>query len=336
MTDKKVAQETVSKALESLLDLAKGHSSRGTATTAVESMRDAGAGAGGSGGPQVFHTPSNSDPKGWAGSTPMPEAEDGAHDDIDENGTDYRGVSHGLRKSIMAKLAKGQALTEAEMYVLKSILAKSDDRDADDMDKGSYGPSPADAGKADVPVKKGKDSDDDDEDDKPFGKSLVEHASENEDVSKGLEMSHFLAGWARVQDMSLQSAEARIVDKVTKSLARIAQEDGAFQVELAKSVGALAEVMALQGQRLEQLESTPARGPKSAQTPHPQVVEKSFGHGGAPQAEQLQKSQVLDTMLDMVHKSLLPAQEVVKFESTGELREELYQAVLAHRASNGR
>lgn len=333
MTDKKVAQETVSKALESLLDLAKGHSSRGTATTAVDSMRDAGAGAGGSGGPQVFHTPSNSDPKGWAGSTPMPEAEDGAHDDIDENGTDYKGVSHGLRKSIMEKLSKGQALTEAEMYVLKSILAKGSDKD-DDMDKGSYGPSPADSaatgGK--VPVKKGKGSDDDDDDD-DMGKSLSDVASENEDVSKGFEMSSFLSGWARVQSDYMQAVEDRIVGRVSKSLAQQAQEDAAFQVELAKSIGALAEVMALQGQRLEQVEATPARGPKSAQTP--QVVEKSFGHGGAPQPEQLQKSQVLDTMLDMVHKSLIPAGEVVKFESTGELREDLYQAVLAHR-SNGR
>ena len=63
MTDKKVAQETVSKALESLQELAKGHKSGATATTRVESM----SGVGGS--TQVYHTPSNSDPGGWAGST---------------------------------------------------------------------------------------------------------------------------------------------------------------------------------------------------------------------------------------------------------------------------
>lgn len=314
MTEKRVAQETISKALESLVDLAKGHSSRGTATTAVESMKDAGAGAGGSGGPQVHHTPSNSDPKGWAGSTATDCPEDGATDDIAEDGTDYKGVSHGLMKSILDKIEKGEALTAAEAFVFKSIVSKAgyaDDKDKEKMDKGK-------------PPFMEKDDDDDKED--KMGKSLADHASDNEEVSKGFEMSSFLAGWAQVQNDSLQSTESRIVEQVNKSLAAIDTENSRYQTELAKSIAALAEVMALQAQRVEQLEATPARGPKSAQ-----AVEKSFGAGGAPAPEALQKADVIDTMLDMVSKSIIPAQEVVKFESTGELREDLYQAVLTHR-----
>lgn len=325
MTDKTVAQETISKALESLLDIAKGHASRGTATTAVDSMRDAGMGAGSSAGAtQVYHTPSNSDPKGWAGSRPMPEAEDGAHDDIEADGTDYKGVSHGLMKSIFDKIEKGEALTAAEAFVFKSIVSKAAGyMDKDDkkekMDKGKMPPGVKDDD---------YDKDDYDKDDKKeMGKSLSDYASENEAVNKGFEMSSFLAGWAHVQNEALQSAEARIIDRVTKSLTAIDSDNSKYQAELAKSIAALAEVLGLQAQRVEQLESTPARGPKSAT-----VVEKSFGAGGPSHGEQLQKSQVLDTMLDMVHKSQLPASEVVKFESTGELREDVYQAVLAHRS----
>jgi hypothetical protein len=316
MTDKKVAQEAISKALESLLEVAKGHASRGTATTAVESMRDSGAGAGsGAGSTQVYHTPSNSDPKGWAGSSAKDCPEDGATDDIEEDGTDYKGVSHGLMKSILDKIEKGEALSEAEAFVFKSIVSKAGyaaDPKEEKVDKGK------------PPFL--KDDDKDDKDDKDVGKSLTDHASDNEEVTKGFEMSSFLAGWAHVQNEALQSAESRIVESVNKSLSALDADNSKFQVELAKSIGALAEVLSLQGQRVEQLETTPARGPKSAQ-----AVEKSFGAGGEPQGEQLQKSQVLDAMIDMVHKSLIPAQEVVKFESTGELREELYQAVVAHR-----
>jgi len=315
MTDKTVAKEAISKALESLQtvaqDIAKGHASRGTATTAVESMRDAGAGAGGSGGPQIHHTPSNSDPKGWAGSTPSDVPEDGATDSIGADGTDY--VPQALMKSILAKIEKGVALSPAEAFVFKSIVSKA-----------GFGKDDEDAKKGGNPF--GKDDDDDDDDDDDAKKSLSDYASSNEQVSKGFEMSSFLAGWAQVQHDSLQSTEARIVDRVTKSLRSIDAENSQFQVELAKSIGALSEVLALQGQRVEQLETTPARGPRSAQ-----AIDKSFGAGGPPPGEQLQKHQVLDTLVDMVQKSLVPAAEVVKFESTGELREDIYAAVLAHR-----
>jgi len=77
MSEKTVAEESVSKALETLQDLAKGHNSRGTATTEVESMRDAGAGAGSdSGSTQVFHTGANSDPGTWAGTGQRKSPED--------------------------------------------------------------------------------------------------------------------------------------------------------------------------------------------------------------------------------------------------------------------
>lgn len=318
MTDKKVAKETISKALAALQQTAeeavsKGHSSRGTATTAVESMRDASVGAGSdAGSTQVHHTPSNSDPKGWAGSRASNEPDDGAHDSIDENGTDYNGVSHGLMKSIFNKLEKGEPLSEAEQFVLKSATKK--------------GGKPAFMDKDEEDAEKGMDKDDD-EDTK---KSLSDYASENEAVSKGLEMSPFLAGWAQVQHESLQSQEDRIVGRILKSLKSLDNDNAEYQMQLAKSMQALAEVITLQSQRVEQIESTPARGPKSAQ-----VVEKSFGPGGAAsagQGEMLQKSQILDTLVDMAKSQRISPTEVVKFESTGEINEAMYNDVLAFRS----
>ena len=83
----------------------------------------------------------------------------------------------------------------------------------------------------------------------------------------------------------------------------------------------------MQSQRIEQLESTPSRAPKSAT-----AVEKSFGSGGdSPQGEeQLSKSQVLDTMTRMVESGDLSATEVVKFESTNALSPEMDSSVRAY------
>jgi hypothetical protein len=318
--DKTVAVESVAKALETLQDLAKGHNSRGTATTEVESMRDAGTGSGsGSGSTQVFHTPANSDPGTWAGTGQRTSPEDGATDGIDENGTDYSGSAE-MVKSVMEKAASGQALNDIDKAVLAAALSKGGmftnfsgtgkKSKADDDDKSEKVEKAADC------------DDDDDKDDKknPFAKSL----EGNEDVAKGLEVSSFLSGWADVQGAALNGVEARL----TKSLQGAHGEQREYNTELAKSIVGLAEVLTLQSQRIEQLESTPARGPKSAT-----AVEKSFGEGGAPQGEeQLSKSQVLDAMTQMVVSGELSATEVVKFESTNALTPEIDSQVKAYRS----
>jgi hypothetical protein len=325
MSEKTVAEESVSKALETLQDLAKGHNSRGTATTNVESMRDAGAGAGSdSGSTQVFHTGANSDPGTWAGTGQRKSPEDGATDGVSEDGTDYSGSAE-MVKSVMEKAASGQSLNDIDKAILAAALSKGGmftnfsgtgkkSKDADDDDKNEKVEKACD------------DKDDDDKDDKknPFAKSLEDAASDNEDVAKGLEVSSFLSGWAGVQSEALSGVESRIA----KSIQGAHTEQRSYNAELAKSIVGLAEVLTLQSQRIEQLESTPARAPKSAT-----AVEKSFGSGGdSPQGEeQLSKSQVLDTMTRMVESGELSATEVVKFESTNTLSPEMDSSVRAYR-----
>jgi hypothetical protein len=318
--DKTVAVESVAKALETLQDLAKGHSSRGTATTNVESMRDAGAGAGSdAGSTQVFHTPANSDPGTWAGTGQRTSPEDGATDGVDEDGTDYSGSAE-MVKSVMEKAASGQTLNDIDKAVLAAALSKGG---MFTNFSGTGKKSKADDDDKSEKVEKACDEDDKDDDDKkknPFAKSL----EANEDVAKGLEVSSFLSGWADVQGEALRGVEARLA----KSLSSAHGEQREYNTELAKSIVGLAEVLTLQSQRIEQLESTPARGPKSAT-----AVEKSFGAGGAePQGEeQLTKSQVLDTMTQMVVSGDLSATEVVKFESTNALTPDIDSQVKAYR-----
>lgn len=323
MSEKTVSTEDLSKALEQLQDLAKGHNSRGTATTKVESMRDAGVGAGSdSGSTQVHHTPSNSDPGTWAGTGQRKSPEDGATDGVEEDGTDYSGTAE-MVKSILDKVIKGQTITDVERALL-DVVSKAGPGMFNNY--GGIGKKSG-AGKDDKKedVEKAKSEDDEDDEDEievKVEKSLSDVASEHEDVAKGLEVSSFLSGWAEVQDEALRGAERRI----TKSVSAAAEEQSAFNGELAKSVAQLAEVLSIQAQRIEQLESTPARGPKSAQ-----AVEKSFAAGGVePQGESLTKSQVANALTEMVQKGELPAVEVVKFDSTGELSADLRERVRTH------
>lgn len=320
MSEKTVSTEDLSKALEQLQDLAKGHNSRGTATTKVESMRDGDAGAGSdAGSTQVFHTASNSDPGTWAGSGQRKSPEDGATDGVSEDGTDYSGSAE-MVKSIIDKIVKGQEITDVERALLDVVTKggmftnfsgtgkKSVDADKDKMDKAQ---------------KSDKKDDDDADVEIEVEKSLTDYASENEEVAKGLEVSSFLQGWAEVQAETISAVETRLA----KSIVAASDEQNTFNADLAKSVAQLAEVLSIQAQRIEQIESTPARGPKSAQ-----AVEKSFGAGGdvAPQGETLSKSQVSDALTEMVQKGELPAVEVVKFESTGMLSSDLDAKVRAH------
>jgi hypothetical protein len=322
MAEKQVAAEKISKALEQLQTLAKGHSSGSAPATKVESMRDAGVGAGsGAGSTQVHHTPSNSDQQSWAGSSWKASPEDGATDAIDANGTDYKGGAE-MVKSILSKIAKGLPLNTEEAQVFAAFAKGDFGKDDKDEKAEKAFPPKMDA------KKDGKDEDEDK--DAKMGKSLSDHAQDNSDVQKGLELSSFLAGWADVQHSALTSTESRIVSTLRKSLSGLSESQESFNGDLAKSISALAEVLAIQSQRIEQLESTPARAPKSVT-----AVEKSFGAGGpaaAQSGEALSKSQVLNAMVDMVEKGKLSASAVVNFDTNSTLSPSVEQQVIAHLA----
>lgn len=202
---------------------------------------------------QLFHTPSDSNPGTWAGSSQ--EKQDAYDSSIDENGTDYNGVKKALAgkvakgqkltaaevaickgenplKHVANKVAKGQKLTAAEAWCLKggaSIFAKSEE-------KPSEAPAP---GEQDTPsstvethagadddkdahegdAKKGMDEDEDeDKDEKKAYKSFGRIADESDVIKGGLELSPFLAEQARAIDAALQSNVTAVTSALTKAL----------------------------------------------------------------------------------------------------------------------
>jgi hypothetical protein len=306
-----INKDDLAKALSELQDLAKGHSSKGTNTTKVESMSGVG------GATQVYHTPSNSEPGSWAGSSFSDVGENGAHDSVAENGTDYV-AQNKMMKSILAKMAKGEALSKEEAKFYKGMAAAAncdDDNDADDKKP---------------PMAKGKNPfEKKDEEKEDVNKSLTDFASEDEQVSKGLEVSEFLASFANVMAKSLATMEERITARIGYQMHREAESTGEFQKSLAGALQTLGEAVAVTAARVEQIEAAPARGPKSV--PNVQVLEKGGFTGPANGGfENLSKSQISDALVDLVQKGQIHASEVLRFESTGEITSSVRNKVAEH------
>lgn len=291
----------VIKSLGASESLEKGHNSREGASTKVETMRDAGVGAGsGSGGTQVYHTPSNSDPGSWAGSTAQEVGEDGAKDNISEDGTDYAGGA--MMKSIMEKLAKGLPLTAEEFEVVKAMPAF--------MKKNEQ-----------------KDEKEDDKDKDDVKKSLADEAASSEAVSQGMEISEFLADFVTVFSKSLSGLEDRVIKSVTtavlSAVGEATEKQEAFNKSLAGAMATVGEGVVATAQRVDQLETTPARGPKSQQ-----ALSKGLDNGG----EELSKSQVSGILVDLVKSNQIQPMEVLQFESNGVISDSTLNKVKAYRA----
>lgn len=320
--EKTVSEDALHKAIDEIKKLAgggeelvKGHISRGTATTKVETMQPEGPAT------QVFHTPSNSDPGTWAGSSASECPENGATDSVDSGGTDYKGAS-AMMKSVLELVAKGQISADAAAVILsKAGMSYSMDKDEEDEKED-------DVKKADSCDYE----DDDKKEDKDMAKSLLESAQENPELLKGFEVSEFLSELTGEISKAIQRSTNELKSYVDSKLQKSTNQQETFNKSLAGALSNFSEVVALQGQRISQVEQSPARPPMSvASAAEVQPLSKSFA-GSEPAGEQkLTKAQILDTMTDMVIKGELPSTAVVKFDTTGELDPQVYSSVLAHR-----
>lgn len=309
--------ETVQKSLAALASVVKGHSSKGTNTLAVESM------AGQGGATQIFHTASNSDPGSWAGSVQRDVPENGATDSIDENGTDYNNQGQ-MVKGIMEKVAKGQPLTANEFSILKGFMPfgkdKGEDKD-DKKDAKKAKPDDKDLEKGDLSIEH-----DDDDDDAPMEKtkkSITEQVASNADVADGFEVTDFLKSWSQALTKSLDSRFNRLENGLQAVNTRVEAAEG-----LSKSIGAalggVGQTVVATAQRIAQIEEAPARGPKSAT-----ALNKSQNAGGddliskAINGDYHARAAIADQLSDLVVKGLATANDVVLFDSTGQLSAQL-------------
>lgn len=317
MSDKKIDSTDLAKAMAALQDLAKGHGSTGTATTKVETM------VGESGPSQLFHTASNSDPGGWAGSSWRGE---GWEDSISSNGTDMdsvRKMAKSIAQGIMGKLTKGEALSARETnFVAKGGLNFLNAKDDDDKkdDKKDIGKSHADAAEDKKQIKEMVKPDAMKPD---VQKSLLDNVVENAATKPGFEVSEFLSGFVQVMHKSMQAMEARITDRVVTAVVKGAADDAESTNALAKSLASLGEVLTLHAQRLEQIEGGAARGPKSQTISKAGPGPLDGGNGG----EVLSKAIVSERLLDLVKKSEATPQDVLRYDATGQLSPELMRKV---------
>jgi hypothetical protein len=303
MSDKKTAtQEDIQKAIAAVAalggeTLSKGHSSKGTVSTEVESM------TGESGSPQVHHTPSNSNPKTWAGSTEETVAENGATDSISENGTD---MERAIVKAIVKRIQKGLPVSKEEKEMAKAALFGKEDKDKDGE----------------------KDGDKDDK--KPFGKSLNEVVQENPALKDSLEVSDFLAEWNGSISKALSGGWDRLEKSMDARIGEFAASQADYNKNLAKALVPILDVVKQLSQRVEQVETSPARGAKSTVRTEGDMS-KSLDGGGSD----LTKSQIINHMFDMIKSQECDPTSVVTYESTGRLTPEL-AAKIMHRARNGK
>jgi len=296
----------------------------------------------------------NSERRDWpAGKvTDVPGNGPGA-DDIKPDGTDYN--ERGVRKSIRMKVKKGLPLSVDELALLKSDLDKAGPiTGAGGMGVGG-GMKP--------PAMKGMDADDDDDDkddkkdgkkdkgkdDKggfPFGKSMSEVLSSNDTVHKGIEVSEFLAEFAKSFGTGLAAVEQRqqaysldIGNQLFAALQQFASEQAEFNKSLAEAVANIGHGIAGSLQQVEQVAQLPVGAPKSQLRALPggqqsTVLNKSFG--GPAGGENLSKGQVIAVLQEMVEKSQINPLEVIKFDTTGEIRPDLLTQIQARIQGNGR
>lgn len=241
---------------------------------------------------QISHQPNSNQPV-WAGSK---------QEQVPGGGLDFQvgepGLA-GLLAGMIRKLSKGQPLTAGEKEIRNSIL-KSSGADKED-----------------------ESGDEDEEDDEDMGKSLVDASQDNEEVRKGLELSGFLKGWVEAQADALASTEKRL----TKSLAAVSKSQEAVSSDIAKSLEVLAGVLAVQQQRIEQLEAAPAGAPRTIQASN--YVEKSFAQT-APKQD-LNPAQVSKVIGEMMEKGLATPDELIKFDSTHSMTADLQRRVAEFR-----
>jgi len=264
---------------------------------------------------QLFHTKGNSERQAWAGGDTN-KIGNNWDDSIGSDGTDYKAA----RKSIADKIIKGEALSPGEVNILKGDA----ERHALNVNKSQ----------------EDKDKPDPSEKDKACGmaKSFSDTVEGNQTLNEAMEMSDFLQEFAKAFGTGLGELEARTADMIEKGFNAIIghvneaieakfSEQGEFNKSLAEAVVNIGHGVAGSIQQVEQVANQPASAPKSQMVALPggyqagvQTMNKSFG---GPAGENITKAQKLDVMSDLVQKGQLSATEVIKFETTGQMRPDL-------------
>lgn len=303
---------------------------------------------------QLFHTPSNSERTSWPGGNKK-DIGNNWDDSIGKDGTDY----HPARKAIAEKALKGLPMSPEELAILKGdieqSLSKGEGQETDAPHAGQEATLEGHEGGGGEPrhktlAKGGKSDDDEDEEREAkerFGKSLEAMAQESPTVQQGIEVSTFLAEFAKAFGSRMDQIEKSVTDQVTLATNHILEqvgqymdgrfeEQGDFNKSLADAIVNIGHGVAGNIEQTIEQGEQPAGPPRSqfqvipGGQGQPQVLQKSFA---GPAGESLSKAQITDAMTEMVIKGELPALEVSKFDMTGELRPDVQERIVKHIAA---
>lgn len=232
-------------------------------------------------------------------------------EDIEKGITDENVVDEGAQKEgNVEKAVKPEDV--AESYEDDEGKDNNDDEDDDEDDDD----------KEDV-EDKGDDNQEDEKDDKEeiTQKSFTDFVAESDELSKGIEVSDFLAEFTRIHGAitdALREDVNKSLQTSTHTANILAKSFNAImksQNELAKSIEELRE-------RLETVERQPVG--RKAQV---SIMEKSFNHSAGLDegSKELSKAEKLNRLSDMAinGQNGVTINDVIQFESTGALRPEL-------------
>jgi hypothetical protein len=295
---------------------------------------------------QLFHTGSNSERTSWPGGAKH-DVGNKWDDSIGKDGTDY----HPARKAIAEKALKGLPLAPEELAILKGDIETSISKgEGQEVEGKDTTPGPKGEARPGLPFNKAKadedkDTPDPDERDKAY--KSFEAMQDNETVQQGVEVSGFLAEFAKAFGSRMDQIEKSLGDRVVEAtnfmLEQVGgymdsrfEEQGEFNKSLADAVVNIGHGVAGNMEQVQQVAEMPAGPPKSQLQVLPggaQPMEKSFG---GPQGEQLSKGQISEALVDLVQKGQVNPLEVSKYDMTGEIRPDLQDQVVKHIQSGGK
>lgn len=205
--------------------------------------------------------------------------------------------------------AEAQAKAEEEAEIAKGV--KPEDVSEDNEGKEGEG-------------EEGSENTEDKGEDKDVKKSFAAEVEGNEELSKGIDASDFLAEFTRVNGAVIDGLRADVTKSLetsTHTATILAKSFGAIMKSQESLVAKLEEqaqiIKSLQG-RVDVVEKTPTVR-KSVVTP----MNKSF-NAGAPASSNLSKSQIAEKLSDLAIQpnTGVSVTDVVNFESTGVLKPE--------------
>lgn len=296
---------------------------------------------------QLFHTPSDSEPASWAGSS-LEKQDSMDETAVADEGTDYDGV----RKSLALKVEKSMALTPAEVSIAKGedptkaivdkirkgeTLTPAETWAVSKSFKGlSKARSESEVGASDAPASNSLSNKlPDGEKEAEVSKAAKEDEDEEEKDEKGkppwMMDKSFMAALNVVNDNVRKSLDILIsrIDALEGKVAKSFDGQGSFNKSLGEVVVGIGRVMEGTAETVQKSASMPVRGPSRGNTRQGTVIEKSFGQD---EQTQLSKGQISEKLVDLVKAGEISDREIFRFETSGTVSPLTQQKLLGRKA----